>query len=143
MIKRLKKTRIIWVIEAVPRLLWAAYRLRNKSTNWLQRQLSRSVIASDAANDINVSIDQQDWLKMHESVRLASRLLPGQLACLPRSLVLAAMLQKRGVSAKLELGVEKQSNTLFSHAWVSVDGKMVGEAQRVASDFNVLQDYKK
>lgn len=146
MIFRRKESSIIWIIEAIPRLLWAALCLRFASSHWLQQQLAKpSIIDSENSKSLKKTgaVEETDFLVMYESVRLASRLLPGQLACLPRSLALAAMLRKRAVPALVSLGVEKRNGSLASHAWVSVAGKVVGEAQQVASDFKVLHDYRR
>jgi len=77
-------------------------------------------------------------LEVHESVRLASRLhfLPAD--CLARSIALAGMLQCQSYEAKVFLGVKKGQNSFASHAWVELDGTMLGEPESVKSDFTAL-----
>lgn len=72
---------------------------------------------------------------MHEAVRLAARLHVLSAACLPRSIVLADMLQSRGHPANVLLGVAKSGQALSSHAWVEVDGFLVAEPESVEQDF--------
>lgn len=78
-------------------------------------------------------------MEMHESVRLAARLLPGHAACLPRSIVLSDMLRRRGYAARVVLGVNKAHGELSSHAWVEVAGVMVGEPETVGAEFSRLK----
>ena len=51
-------------------------------------------------------------------VTAAYRLLPVEKTCLRESLVLYALLRRRGVAAKLRLGVAKDGQRLTAHAWV-------------------------
>lgn len=79
--------------------------------------------------------------QIKEAVRLAARCHFWRTACLPQSLVLAELLQQRGLAAAVKLGVQKpagDSGALASHAWVEVDGVLVGEPESVAEDFSQL-----
>jgi hypothetical protein len=60
------------------------------------------------------------------AVALAARLAFRPHTCLPRSLVLARLLARRGLPAKLRLGVRRQEPFL-GHAWVEIEGRAVGE----------------
>lgn len=50
-----------------------------------------------------------------------------RLSCLPRSLALVALLRGRGVDAALRIGVAKEAGLTRAHAWVEIDGAVVGE----------------
>lgn len=50
------------------------------------------------------------------------RLLPVPSTCLRESLVLCFLLNRRGASARLCLGVTKDGASLAAHAWVACDG---------------------
>lgn len=50
------------------------------------------------------------------------------MRCLPRSLTLRRLLNRRGFPAVLRIGVEpKREPELAAHAWVEIDGKQIGE----------------
>ena len=76
--------------------------------------------------------------KMHEAVRLAARLHFYRAECLPKSVVLADMLTKRGLNAVVAIGVNKKGDSLTSHAWVELDGLMIGEPESIRQDFTSL-----
>ena len=104
---------------------------------WLQHkiQFSQSQLNdfSDVGQDVPAKV-----IAMHESVRLAARVQPGNIACLPRSLVLADMLQARDMPGKVVIGVAKQGGQFASHAWVELDNRIVAEPERIAQDFSQL-----
>jgi hypothetical protein len=52
----------------------------------------------------------------------AYRLLPVPSTCLRESLVLCALLNRRGANARLCLGVDKNGAALAAHAWVECEG---------------------
>ena len=62
----------------------------------------------------------------HAVIRVL-RVLPADDRCLMRSLVLTGLLARRGVYAKLVIGV-RPNPTFAAHAWVEVDGLPVLEA---------------
>jgi hypothetical protein len=89
------------------------------------------------------SINEPDQL--FEIVRLAARMHLWQTACLPRSIVLADMLNAAlgDNQAVLLLGVQQlgagnADPSIASHAWVELDGRVVGEAERVAKQFTQI-----
>ena len=49
------------------------------------------------------------------------------MTCLRRSLALIKLLRQRGLRAELKIGVEKADGSLAAHAWVEVDGVVIGE----------------
>ena len=50
------------------------------------------------------------------------RLLPVKTTCLRESLVLYALLRRRGATPRLCVGVKKDGVELAAHAWVACDG---------------------
>ena len=119
-----------WLLCAYARLIVVHLRIKFKQHSWLRQKLT--VFA-----DQSVMPASQDLmsLDLHESVRLAARLQLWPADCLPRSIVLADMLTSRGRPAKVNLGVAKHGDVIISHAWVEVDGCMVGEPQSVIDEF--------
>ena len=63
-----------------------------------------------------------DAVELGESIRVAARLPLARVDCLPRSLTALAMLGRRGVPARLHLGVSSTAGSFAAHAWTSVDG---------------------
>jgi hypothetical protein len=73
------------------------------------------------------------------TVDVAAELLPGVATCLAKSLVVRALLQRRGITAELRIGVCMEPSGLAAHAWVEVDGRPVNEAPGIADVFEPLQ----
>lgn len=70
-------------------------------------------------------IDRLSWAS-----RAVLEQLPGDHRCLAQSLVLTALLSRRGVDSKVVIGVRKdrQGGALDAHAWVTVHGRAVSPA---------------
>ena len=64
-----------------------------------------------------------------ELVRFAAAVLPGVTSCLPRALVLEALLRAADHPAELRIGVAPRGGraVLPAHAWVEVSGVAVAE----------------
>lgn len=50
-----------------------------------------------------------------------------EITCLPRSLVLWAMMRRAGLAADLRIGVQKKADVFAAHAWVEYAGVPVNE----------------
>ena len=74
--------------------------------------------------------ERMAWL-----VDVAARLSPLRPTCLRKSLVLCALLSKRGFPARLMIGARK-AEEFQAHAWVELNGKVLG-VQR-AHDYHEL-----
>lgn len=60
------------------------------------------------------------------AVETASRVGPGADTCLVRALTTATMLNRRGDSASVRLGIDRESGEgLGAHAWVESSGRVV------------------
>ena len=66
-------------------------------------------------------------------IDLATTLSHGEGRCLPRALLLFWILHARQESAELCLGVHRATTTLYAHAWVELEGVVVGD-NRVFTD---------
>ncbi len=75
--------------------------------------------------------------RLAELLRLAGRFLPGAAVCLPRAIVLEALLARAGHAAELRVGVTRHPARAraLAHAWVELAGRSVGEE---ASDYTAL-----
>jgi len=61
-------------------------------------------------------------------VSAAYRLVPMRATCLRESLVLYAMLRRRGLSPRLRIGVARQTDALLAHAWIECGALTTGQA---------------
>lgn len=57
----------------------------------------------------------------------AARYSFGHPTCLEQSLVLWYLLQRRGVSANLRIGVKKSNGNFEAHAWVELEGTALNQ----------------
>jgi hypothetical protein len=76
--------------------------------------------------------------RCEKAVRLAARLYPGGVKCLPRALALAKMLAARGIAIDLKLGVRREDGKFAGHAWVEWNGEVVNESAPVAATYAIL-----
>lgn len=105
---------------------------------WVKKGGSDVIISENQINSEKRQANVQVANELHETIRLASRLLPFSCECVPRSLVLRDMLQKKGVVATVYIGVNKVDANLQSHAWVEVYGDAIGENSDVKSLFKPI-----
>ena len=68
-------------------------------------------------------------------VKLAIRHGPYRATCLPESLVLWALLRRRGVPVELRIGTRVDSNEFKAHAWVEIQGAVINDASDVQRRF--------
>lgn len=60
--------------------------------------------------------------------------------CLVQSLVLAAMLRRRGFDAQLRIGARKEAGQFEAHAWVELDGAVLDPAAGPTPEFVPFED---
>ena len=71
-----------------------------------------------------------------QMVATAYRLHPVPSSCLPRTVVLWSLLQRRGIGADVRIGVRYNTQGQFeSHAWLEWNGEVLNDAANVASQF--------
>lgn len=139
-IQQLSLRQCFAVMVAACRLTVLTIVLRFKPFDWCWQQLSGvqpNAKQTSLDKDPHAFIFQAEQL--HENVRLASRLLPFSCECLPRSIVLRDMLQRKGIDAFIRLGVNKSAATMNSHAWVEVAGQAIGEKADLAQSFTKVR----
>lgn len=68
--------------------------------------------------------------------RVAER-MPFRPRCLPRALLLAGLLRRRGIAADLCLGT-RIAGDFDAHAWVEIDGDAVNEAAGLEAEYRCL-----
>jgi len=72
---------------------------------------------------------------------LAARHHVVPMNCLRRSLALRAMLLRRDIPAVLRLGA-RMNGGLDAHAWVEVEGRVVGDSEREVGRFTAFESRK-
>ena len=124
-----------WLVlmEAWSSLLGFWLALRWKSFDALSK--SQFLIPSKkAAVSTSLSFVQ----RLYQLVGWASHLHILPTACLEKSLALHWMLQRRGINAQIKIGAHKVPEGINAHAWVEMNGQVVGEAESVIANFKVL-----
>ena len=76
--------------------------------------------------------------RLHCLVMWASHLHPLPITCLVQACALHCMAGRRGVDARVCIGVLKTPTRIQAHAWVEVDGQVVGQPEGVAERFSIL-----
>jgi hypothetical protein len=64
--------------------------------------------------------------RLSRAVGRSLRIGPWQPRCLPRSLVLFRLLRAQGEAAELVIGLPREASSSDAHAWVEIDGRVVG-----------------
>jgi hypothetical protein len=133
-LQELTLSELCWVWAAYWRLWYVWCRIKLKQGGWLRSKLRPS---TDIVNGVDpAAVTKAE--RMHELVRLASRLHWVSQACLPRSIVLIDLLRTIGITAVFKLGVSKKNAQFASHAWVEVDSVMISEPGNVKNEFTEL-----
>lgn len=74
-------------------------------------------------------------LELAMLVRHVARLVP-DATCLRRALVLRRLLTDEGVPSRVHLGARPdEDGSMTFHAWVTVDGRVVSEAERLVAGY--------
>ncbi|MBI5298059.1 MAG: lasso peptide biosynthesis B2 protein [Chloroflexi bacterium] len=76
--------------------------------------------------------------RLHRLVTWASRLQLLPMTCLVRACTLRRTAARRGLQAQVRIGAARNVEGIHAHAWVEVDGQVVGE-DGVAGQFKVLK----
>jgi len=129
----LRAAELLFFLEAWCRL--HAMRRKLKKSNAAEvREILQTKHIGAITTDSSVDL-QRAWLMVNRAARIQG----WPTMCLPRSLVLTDMLQSRGHNAIVRIGVNKLKNTaspeLFAHAWVEVNGNVIGEKATVENRF--------
>ncbi len=120
----MEKLRLVLEICALRLLVERMLRRRSDARATIE-ELRHRVAAPepiDVDGAVGLLIDRLAW-----SSRTVLDGLPGTHPCLARSLVLTALLARRGVASRVVIGVSEDlpSGLLSAHAWVTVDGRPV------------------
>ena len=87
-----------------------------------------------------VPVEALAWAwRRQRLVSVAARLHLLSMTCLPRALALRWMASRSGIPAQLRIGMSKSSTGMLAHAWVEVQGEMIGEPDDIIARFMVLE----
>lgn len=73
--------------------------------------------------------------KIARLVQVAARRGVTQPSCLPRALVLWALLRRQGFPAEICFGVRREAGRFEAHAWVTHQGNVLNDAHDVGDRF--------
>lgn len=127
-------------------LVWFGFR---RCWSWLRRTVPE-VLTVPSADEPRQAVGQvvdQVAERAALAVHRAATHLPGTYVCLPRAMTLWWLLRRRGLDARLRLGVNLRANEpkvpqttrLDAHAWIELNGQPLGEASDVEQIFTVME----
>jgi hypothetical protein len=74
-----------------------------------------------------------------ELSEIAGRFHFRKMNCLRRCIVQQKLLEKRGVKARMHIGVRFKDTTLIAHAWLTLQGKIINDSADVSSRYSELK----
>ncbi|HEU4770158.1 MAG TPA: lasso peptide biosynthesis B2 protein [Pyrinomonadaceae bacterium] len=83
--------------------------------------------------------DNAELPALCEAVHTAAVWYPKQTLCLQKASVTTSLLRQHGFQADMKIGIRKQP--FHAHAWVEVDGKVVGDDQNVQKYFREIASW--
>ena len=88
--------------------------------------LAHGIAAENPAANVLGALERAQKIARLESA--TARSLFFRATCLEQSLVLCWMLRRRGMSPLLRVGARKEADRFEAHAWVELDGIVIGDA---------------
>lgn len=82
------------------------------------------------------ALDEERRRAWVRAVRLAGRLIGAR--CLPQTLALCALLREHGLAARPVLGIRREAERWYGHAWVEVEGRVLDETPDPRARFATL-----
>jgi len=109
--------------EALTLAVWAEVVLRIVRFSSVLARLTDRAAAEDRRSPPSVA-------ELQRIIRAVYTIFPFRPTCLKESLIVCRMLQRRGSSVRLRIGVRRVRNQIESHAWVEDDrGAALTDAQ--------------
>jgi hypothetical protein len=104
-----------------------------RSQQWLSR------LVRPLRTDPATTRTPDDAARLTWAVQTAARGLPDQFTCLPQALSLWLLLARRGQVAHIHFGVRMAASGVEAHAWVELDGAVLGQTAAHQSQFVALR----
>ena len=71
-------------------------------------------------------------------IAIAAARGPCRARCLTRSLLLEALLRRRGLEPELQFGTRRERSKLHAHAWVTLDGAVINDRGDIAERYPAM-----
>lgn len=128
----LATSRVPWAAECLLRVavVRAALKLAgyDRTRRWIDRRIARVAVTGDGDPRIVAATEY--------AVAMGAAFFPGRAQCLERSLVLYDYLRRRGVAARMRLGVQRYP--FMAHAWVEYRGEPINDVPEHVRIFTAL-----
>lgn len=108
--------------------------------NWQAEIANLSEIKNSAIN--NKERDETSLAQVAQVVKLSEKIARHHLRkmnCLRRCLTQKQMLQKRGYTTQMHIGVAIDNEKLKAHAWLTYQGKVINDTDDVTTRYNELK----
>lgn len=117
----------VWLLLPVVRILLWQIGYRRTLASLQRRFVLNSGKDESWLVGIGESERQRQAIEIGRLVNMAANHSLFVINCLPRSLVLWAMLRRAGLAAELRIGVQKEAEVFAAHAWVEYAGLPVND----------------
>lgn len=107
---------VLPVVEVSLRLLGV-----RRTSSWLTRLLRPGAFHAPSTPEM------QRAERLAQLAAIAGPRVPVEAHCLSQSLLLQALLRRRGLDAQLQVGVRKGTQGLDAHAWVQLEGHALAQ----------------
>ena len=131
--RRMTAADYVTAIEVLKLAVWVEAAIRVLPFSRVLERMKR-----DASGTSNVASVQSEYQRLVRFVAVAYDVLPFPATCLRQSLVLHGLLERRGVSSRLCLGVVRSGAAIDAHAWIECDGVTVDAAAERFSQLRAL-----
>lgn len=123
-------------VHAAAFIEFAFYEVIRKFGGFYARQ---AIIRKWPIADTRRGHEGEELPALCEAVHTAAVWYPKQTLCLQKASVTTSLLRQHGFQAAMKIGVRKQP--FHAHAWVEVDGEVVGDHQNVRKYFREIASW--
>ena len=134
-LRRLSSRDLPYIASAYWYLLVVGVRLfvmRQSTETWIRQ------FATESRRSAERQDDQERVERAARWVNTAARYPVPWARCLQRSIALCWLLDSRGVSPALRVGIRRSGDSIDAHAWVEHRGRIVNDTERVGVTFTAF-----
>jgi len=122
------------LLGALGALLWARKAMK-------KQPLGELVASRDDSTEAALPIDLPKTRRLSQAVVRMAGYVPFEAACLMRSLAIQRLLDRSGLnSGQIRIGVNIVDGEFLAHAWVEVDGRVMGDTPAYIDQFTPVTD---
>lgn len=118
------------LVEAWLELLYARAALRLRPFAWLRERVPG--VEGGGALDATAEARAR---RLARIVAMAARNHFAGMTCLHRSLALQRMLIRRGIDARVRIGLRRKEDLLQGHAWLECGGAVINDASEAVAQY--------